>query len=106
MRENRCVICESIIPEGRMVCPECENSETSFTTVKIRVLLNKITNIVKFVKLASMCTGDVVIKSGNFAVDAKSLIGLYGLDLSKPVVVEFYGYIPNEVKEEMKKYII
>lgn len=25
--ENRCVCCGEIIPEGRMVCPNCENRE-------------------------------------------------------------------------------
>ena len=24
MKDNRCVCCGQIIPEGRMVCPECE----------------------------------------------------------------------------------
>lgn len=26
MRENRCVSCGAIIPEGRQVCPLCENT--------------------------------------------------------------------------------
>lgn len=24
MSENRCIICNEVIPEGRMVCPTCE----------------------------------------------------------------------------------
>ena len=24
--EDRCVVCDNIIPEGRMVCPQCESS--------------------------------------------------------------------------------
>lgn len=24
--ENRCIICNHIIPEGRQVCPECEEA--------------------------------------------------------------------------------
>ena len=27
MSENRCIVCGEIIPEGRQVCPNCENSE-------------------------------------------------------------------------------
>lgn len=27
MGENRCVVCGAIIPEGRMVCPSCENGQ-------------------------------------------------------------------------------
>lgn len=27
MKENRCVMCGEIIPEGRQVCPKCEKSK-------------------------------------------------------------------------------
>lgn len=49
---------------------------------------------------------DVVVKSGHFAVNAKSLMGLYSLDLTKPLKVEFYGNIPYEVRDDLKKFII
>ena len=25
--EDKCVICNDVIPEGRMVCPQCENKQ-------------------------------------------------------------------------------
>lgn len=106
MNEERCVMCGEPIPEGRMVCPKCEDMEPSFDTKQITISLNKITDISKFVALASKCSGDVVIKSGHFAINAKSIMALYTLDLSKPLRVEFYGNIPYEVKEEMKKFIV
>lgn len=27
MDDNRCVICGAVIPEGRQVCPECEEKD-------------------------------------------------------------------------------
>ena len=27
MTDNRCVCCGDVIPEGRMVCPNCEEKE-------------------------------------------------------------------------------
>lgn len=99
-------MCGEIIPEGRMICYKCEDVEPSFDTRKITISLNEISNISEFVSLTSKCRDDVVVKSGNFAVNAKSIMGLYSLDLSKPVMVEFYGYIPCEVKEGMKKFIV
>ena len=104
--EERCVMCGEPIPEGRMICPACENMEPSFDTTHITVSLNKITDISKFVALVSKCRDDVVVKSGHFAVNAKSLMGLYSLDLTKPLKVEFYGNIPYEVREGMKKFIV
>ena len=106
MNENRCVVCGEIIPEGRMVCGKCEGIEPSFDTVKITVALDKITDIMDFVNLISKCRDDVTISSGKFTVDAKSIMGLFSLDLTKPLKVEFYGAVPYEVREGMKKFII
>ena len=92
MNENKCVYYANIEP--------------SFSTTKVLISLNKITDIATFVDLASKCKDDVVVKSGNFAVNAKSLMGLYSLDLSKPVMAEFYGNVPCEVAEEIKKFIV
>ena len=99
-------MCGEPIPEGRMICPACENMEPSFDTTQITVSLNKITDISKFVALVSKCRDDVVVKSGHFVVNAKSLMTLFSLDLTKPLKVEFYGNIPYEVKEGMKKFIV
>lgn len=106
MNEDRCVMCGGYVPEGRMICSSCENAEPSFETTKITVLLDKITDIKDFIKLVSKCGDDVTIGSGRFAVNAKSIMGLFSLDLSKPLKVEFYGNIPYEVKEGMKKFIV
>jgi hypothetical protein len=106
MNEERCIMCGEPIPEGRMVCPKCEDVEPSFDTVKATVLLDKIADIKDFVNLTSKCSDDVTIGSGRFTVDAKSIMGLFSLDLTKPLKVEFYGDIPYEVKEGMKKFMV
>ena len=80
--------------------------EPNFDTVKITVLLEKITDIKDFINLTSKCKDDVTISSGIFTVDAKSVMGLFSLNLSKPLNVEFYGDIPYEVREGMKNFIV
>lgn len=104
--EDRCVMCGTYVPEGRMICVNCENAEPSFDTVKVSVLLEKIADIKDFVNLASKCRDDVIVKSGHYAVNAKSIMALFSLDLSEPLKVEFYGAIPYEVREGMKKFIV
>lgn len=103
---DRCIMCGARVPEGTMVCVNCENCEPSFDTVKITVLLDKITDIRDFVNLTSKCRDDVVVKSGHYAVNAKSIMALFSLDLSKPIKVEFYGCVPYEVREGMKKFMV
>jgi len=49
--------------------------------------LNKIADVRKFVEIAS-AINEVKVRSGNYIVDGKSIMGLFSLDLSKPVEVE------------------
>ena len=106
MDEVKCVRCGTPIPWGITVCPKCEEMEPSFDTTKISVNLNRITDISKFVAVVSKCRDDVVVRSGRFAVNAKSIMGLFSLDLTNPLTVEFYGNVPYEVQEEMKNFMI
>ena len=108
MTDEICVSCGKPIftESGSIFCRKCMNIEPSFDTVKITVLLDKITDIKDFINLVSKCRDDVTIGSGRFKVDAKSIMGLFSLDLSKPLKVEFYGDIPYEVREGMKKFIV
>lgn len=106
MKENRCIMCGDVIPEGRMICPKCEFTEPSFNTAKVTVLLKTIKDISAFAGLASKCIGDVIVRTGNYAVNAKSIMGLLSLDLTKPLEVEFYGRIPYDVRDDLKKFII
>lgn len=103
-----CVSCGApIVAEGgSMMCSKCMDIEPSFDTCKITVLLDKIADVKEFVNLMSKCSGDVTIGSGRFAANAKSIMGVFSLDLSKPLKVEFYGNVPYEVQEGMKKFIV
>lgn len=38
--EDRCVCCGEIVPEGRMVCPQCERNMRTEDTVKRSVQKN------------------------------------------------------------------
>ena len=77
-----------------------ENKET------IVVSLNKIIDIYKFVRLVSKCSNDVIVKTERYSVNAKSIMGLFSLDLSRALEVEFYGKIPIEVKAGIRKFIV
>lgn len=45
-----------------------------------------------FVNVASKCDFDIDISYNRYIVDAKSFLGVYGLDLSRPLKVSYYGY--------------
>lgn len=58
---------------------------------KIFVKLTTIDDVRKFVTAANMQCADIDVGSGRYVVDAKSILGLFSLDLSKPVEVTVYG---------------
>lgn len=68
--------------------------------------VNKIDEVKEFCDLCSKCVGEVEVYSGRYIVSGKSIMGLLSLNLTKPLKVEFYGEIPYEVKEAMKKFIV
>ena len=55
------------------------------------VSLSSIEDVRQFVNAANRCTCEVDVLSGRYVVDAKSIMGLFSLDLSKPVKVEVHG---------------
>ena len=57
----------------------------------VTIQLNTINDVKNFVAIVSKYPFDVVLHSGRFAIDAKSIMGLFSLDLSHPVKVEVHG---------------
>lgn len=53
-----------------------------------KIMLNTINDVKNFVELANRYDFDVDLVSGRYAVDAKSIMGIFSLDLTKPIQVE------------------
>lgn len=48
-----------------------------------------------FVNAATKCDFDVDIYYNRYVVDAKSILGVFGLDLTRQLTVEYSGYDKN-----------
>ena len=55
---------------------------------EIEVLLDSTEKVKDFVNAMGEIEGEVVVSSGKYIVDAKSILGIFSLDLSKPLKVE------------------
>ena len=55
------------------------------------ITLSSIDDVRQFVNASTRCTCEVDVLSGRYVVDAKSIMGLFSLDLSQPVKVEVHG---------------
>ena len=56
----------------------------------INICLNSIEKVKQFVNLISKYDGDFDLTSGRYVIDAKSIMGIFSLDLSKPLRLDIY----------------
>lgn len=54
-----------------------------------KIMLDKVDKVKKFVDIVSKFEADVYIKSGRYIIDAKSIMGIFSLDLTKPLAISF-----------------
>jgi phosphotransferase system HPr-like phosphotransfer protein len=77
---------------------------SSVKTVNIKLSLAE--NVKKFVNIVSKYPYEIDLRSGRHVVDAKSILGIFSLDLSKPITVEIYSDDCDDLLEEIKEYKI
>lgn len=70
------------------------------------IMLHSINDVKTFVNSVNKYDFDVDLTSGRYVVDAKSIMGIFSLDLSKPIKVEVYSEDVGEFMDEMKPFII
>ncbi len=57
-----------------------------------RTIMMNPSDVNNFVKAASKCDFDIDISNHSYVVDAKSIVGVLGLDFSRPLYVSYDGY--------------
>ena len=72
----------------------------------IKVSLSMAENVKKFVSVVSKYPYDIDLHSGRFVIDAKSLLGIFSLDLSKPIVLEIYSDKCDDLIAELDSFIV
>lgn len=56
----------------------------------VNIALNSILDVKSFVNIVSKCDFDIDLTSGRYVVDAKSIMGIFSLDLTKPIKMDAY----------------
>ena len=73
----------------------------------VQISLNSIDKVKSFVNTISQYDYDFDLISGRYVIDAKSIMGIFSLDLSKPTDLTIYTDTNvDEVLEALKPYII
>lgn len=71
--------------------------------MKIKLMLDTIEKVKKFVRVCDGLSEDMVIKSGRYIADPRSIMALFGLDLSKPITLEV-SEDSEKIKDIMKEW--
>ncbi len=70
----------------------------------VNILLNSIVDVKSFVNIVSRYDFDIDLTSGRYVVDAKSILGIFSLDLTKKIKLQAEE---NEAFfEEIKPFIV
>lgn len=76
----------------------------NMTTVQIS--LNSIEKVKSFVNDIARFDSDFDLVSGRYVIDAKSIMGIFSLDLSKPISLNIHADNDSEILETLKSYIV
>ena len=71
---------------------------------KTTVMLATINDVKEFVSIVSLCDFDVDLISGRYAVDAKSIMGIFSLALNQPIDFTYEGELAAELAKEVQVY--
>ena len=70
----------------------------------IKISLEMAQRVKEFVNVTQNYSYEILLKSGRYVVDAKSILGIFSLDLSQPLTVEIYSDDCDELLDRLKKF--
>ena len=74
---------------------------------EVKIFLGTIERVKDFVNAVTRLDCDVDIVSGRYVIDAKSIMGIFSLDLSKPIDLNIHAEDnSDEVLEVLKPYMV
>lgn len=71
----------------------------------IKVTLSMAESVKNFVNVVSKYPYDIDLRSGRFVIDAKSLLGIFSLDLSKPIVLEIHSDKCDDLISDLMQFV-
>ena len=73
----------------------------------VQISLNSIDKVKSFVNAITQFEFDFDLVSGRYVIDAKSIMGIFSLDLSKPIELVIHAeHHLDEIMDILKPYIV
>ncbi len=72
----------------------------------VTLKLSQAEEIKEFVNTVNRYAYEMDLRAGRHVVDAKSILGIFSLDLSKPISLEIYSDDCADLMEDIKRFMI
>ena len=63
-------------------------------------------HVKNFVSLVNRYPYDMDLRSGRYVVDAKSILGIFSIDLSRPIQMDIYSDDCDDLLSELGDYLV
>ena len=73
---------------------------------KVDINLSTIESVRQFVNVVSKYNVDIDLSSGRYVVDAKSIMGIFSLDLLRPITMTVHSDDVDALFAELDPYIV
>ena len=81
--------------------------EVNLKMKTVQISLNSIDKVKSFVNTVSQMDSDFDLVSGRYVIDAKSIMGIFSLDLSKPIDLNIHAETGvDEIVDQLKDYLV
>ncbi|MGL5973369.1 MAG: HPr family phosphocarrier protein [Oscillospiraceae bacterium] len=71
----------------------------------VKIKLDTVVEVQKFVSLIATMKSDFDLISGRYIVDAKSILGIFSLDIQKPLELKIHS-CTDDIIEKLSDYIV
>ncbi len=71
----------------------------------VTISLKMAEHVKEFVSIVAKYPYDIDLRSGRFVVDAKSILGIFSLDLSKPIILEAHSDDCDALLKDLKPFM-
>ncbi len=72
----------------------------------MQISLQMASQVKNFVAIVQKYPYDIELKSERYVVDAKSILGIFSLDLSRPLTIEIHSDNCQDLLDELKAFAI
>ena len=72
----------------------------------VQISLQMASQVKTFVSIVQKYSYDIDLRSDRYVVDAKSILGIFSLDLSKPINVEIHSADCEDLLKDLKQFEI